>query len=330
MQANSAKCDPITVSLIVYDGVKLLDVTGPLQVFSDARFSDGSSAYRVDLVSVAGGSVSTDTVMRIDTSRAEDASEADTALVIGGRRALTARYDTDLLALARTISRTARRFCSVCLGAFVLAEAGLLDGRRAATHWSECDRLASDYPGVDVMENEIFVKDGNIWTSAGVTAGIDMSLALVEADLGREEALRIARSLVLPMKRQGGQSQFSATLRRQTETAGGRFGALLAAIEDDPGGDYAVPQMAERVNMSERNFARSFKAETGKSPARYVEGVRVEAARDALLDGASSLKGAAAAFGFGSEENMRRAFKRRLGATPSDVVQRFSDTGSGA
>ncbi|MEL6794860.1 MAG: AraC family transcriptional regulator, partial [Pseudomonadota bacterium] len=201
MQANTAKRDPIPVSLIVYDGVKLLDVTGPLQVFSDARFRDGSSAYRVDLVSVAGGPVATDTVMRIDTCRTADAPKADTALVIGGRRALTARHDADLQALTRTISRTARRFCSVCLGAFVLAEAGLLDGRRAATHWSECDRLAGDYPGVDVMEDEIFVKDGNIWTSAGVTAGIDMSLALVEADLGREEALRIARSLVLPMKR---------------------------------------------------------------------------------------------------------------------------------
>ncbi|MEO0920609.1 MAG: helix-turn-helix domain-containing protein, partial [Pseudomonadota bacterium] len=174
------------------------------------------------------------------------------------------------------------------------------------------------------LSDKIFEIDGDIWTSAGVTAGIDMALAIVERDFGRKEALRIARALVLPVKRQGGQSQYSATLRHQTEVTDGRFDALLAAIDQRPGDDYSVPAMAERVHMSERNFARIFRAEVGKSPAQYVEEVRVEAARDALLEQSVPVKLVASRFGFGSDDNMRRAFKRRLGVTPTDIVNRFS------
>lgn len=325
MQANSAKTRiPLTVSLIVYDNVKLLDVTGPLQVFSDARYSDGSAAYRVSIISADGEPVTTDTVMPLTPMHPDDAPPADTMIVAGGRGALEARYEPDLLALLKHASANARRICSVCLGAFILAEAGLLAGKRATTHWTECQRLAQEYPDVTVMGDEIFVHDDTIWTSAGVTAGIDMALALVEEDLGRAEALRIARSLVLPIKRQGGQSQFSTSLRHQFDSSTGRFDALLTAIQERPGDAYSIPSMAARSHMSERNFSRVFKSEVGKSPAQFVEQVRVEAARDALLDRTVSRKVVASQFGFGTDENMRRAFKRRFGVTPSELLEQFT------
>lgn len=324
MHANSAKCAPRVVTLIVYDNVKLLDVTGPLQVFSDARCEDGSAAYQTVIVSADGRPVSTDTMLSLDTIDPADAPPADTVLVAGGRGAFRARYAPDLQALLQKVSSRSRRICSVCLGAFILAEAGLLRGKRVTTHWLECGRLAEDYPDITVVSDAIFVHEDSVWTSAGVTSGIDMALALVEEDLGRREALRIARLLVLPIKRQGGQSQYSVSLRHQVDGDTGKFDALLAAIQDQPGDVYTIPLMASRVRMSERNFARVFKSELGKSPAQYVEQVRVEAARDALLDRTVSLKVAASQFGFGSDENMRRAFKRQFGVTPSEILGKFA------
>ncbi len=323
MQANSAKAI-ISVSLLVYDRVKLLDVTGPLQVLSDAKREDGSPAYEVDVIASSGGNVRTDTVLCLPAKKLEEAPAAHTLIVPGGRSALDERYSSQLRSALAAAAFNAQRICSVCLGSFILAEAGFLTGKRATTHWSECQRLADEYPDISVLSDKIFEIDGDIWTSAGVTAGIDMALAIVERDFGRKEALRIARALVLPVKRQGGQSQYSATLRHQTEVTDGRFDALLAAIDQRPGDDYSVPAMAERVHMSERNFARIFRAEVGKSPAQYVEEVRVEAARDALLEQSVPVKLVASRFGFGSDDNMRRAFKRRLGVTPTDIVNRFS------
>lgn len=328
MKANSAKLSARSVIIVVYDNVKLLDVTGPVQVFSDARQRDGSKAYDISIVSIDGGSVSTDTIIPLDTIRADKVSAGDTFIVAGGRGALEARYSSTLQKMVGQASRSARRICSICLGAFILAEAGVLNGKHATTHWMESVRLSQDYSYVSVTEDAIFVKDGSVWTSAGVTAGIDMALALVEEDLGRKEALRVARLLVLPMKRLGGQTQFSSILRYQTESLTGRFDALLAAIETHPAEDYSVPRMAAMTNMSERNFARLFKAETGCSPSLYVEQVRLEAVREALISGNVKMKVAALDFGFGSEENMRRAFKRRFGATPSDIVDQFTSTQS--
>ncbi|MEO1749023.1 MAG: helix-turn-helix domain-containing protein [Pseudomonadota bacterium] len=322
MQAISAN-SPITVSMFVYDKVKLLDLTGPLQVLSDARQEDGGPAYDIRVVSNAGEPVRSDTVLSIPTEKLSQAGGVHTLIVPGGRSALSIRHSAKQRAAVCEAAANAERVCSVCLGSFILAEAGLLSGKRATTHWSECARMADEYPDIIVLPDKIFEIDGPIWTSAGVTAGIDMALALVEKDLGRKEALRIARSLVLPIKRQGGQSQYSATLRYQNDSATGKFDALLAAIDQSPSDDYSVPAMAERMHMSERNFARLFRVETGKSPAQYVEMVRVESARDALLDHSVSLKVAAAKFGFGSEENMRRAFKRNFGVTPSDMLAQF-------
>jgi transcriptional regulator GlxA family with amidase domain len=212
---------------------------------------------------------------------------------------------------------------SVCTGAFVLAKAGLLDGRRATTHWASCDRLAARYPAVTVEPDPIFVRDGNVYTSAGVTAGMDLALALVEEDLGRKTALEVARRLVLFVKRPGGQSQFSAQLAAQTADR-----EPLRELQDWIGGnldaDLSVPALARRAHMSERNFARAFRRELGLTPAAYVEIARVESARMALESAATPVEVVARQAGFGTVETMRRAFHRRLGVGPADYRARFN------
>ncbi|MEM9734807.1 MAG: DJ-1/PfpI family protein [Pseudomonadota bacterium] len=330
MKAYSAKNQTRSITILVYDNVKLLDVTGPLQVFCDARQEDGRKAYDVAIASIDGATVSSDTVMPISTMKADQVRPAETFIVAGGRGAFVARHCNDIQVLVRNAVRSARRICSICLGAFVLAEAGVLDGKTATTHWMESHRLSQDYGRVRVSSDEIFVKDGAVWTSAGVSAGIDMALALVEEDLGRKEALRIARMLVLPLKRQGGQTQFSAALRQQINSSTGRFDNLLAAIHGDLSADYSVPNMAALCGMSERNFARLFKREFGTAPSSFVEQRRVHAARDALLASEVPLKALATHFGFGSEENLRRAFKRHFGVTPSSIVEQFTSSRASA
>ena len=215
------------------------------------------------------------------------------------------------------------RPASVCTGAFLLAAAGLLDGRRAATHWAECERLARRHPRVRVESDPIFVEDEGVWTSAGVTAGIDLALALMERDVGRATALAVARRLVVFLKRPGGQAQFSAALALQ---ASGSFEELHAWMREHPSADLRVPALAARAGLSERTFARRYAAETGLTPARAVERVRVEAAR-AALGGPASLKVVARGCGFGSEETMRRGFLRVIGVGPSEYRRRFAASG---
>lgn len=325
MHANSAKIGGRpSVVFVAFDRVKLLDITGPLQVMSDARRSDGSPAYQVHVCSELGGDVATDTVVQMPSEPFSAVPAPDMIIIPGGAGTYAASRSTALADYLEGALPTCQRLCSVCMGALVLAAFGHLDGRRATTHWQECEELAIAYPNVDVQPDAIFVEDGPIWTSAGVSAGIDMALALVERDLGREEALRLARLFVLPLKRHGGQSQFSTGLRLQSEATGGRLDALLYAIHDHPGAAYSVPEMAERAHMSPRHFARLFKKETGVSPANYVEQVRVDAAQHALVDQGMAMKQAALQFGFGNEETMRRAFKRQLGVTAGELRARFS------
>jgi transcriptional regulator GlxA family with amidase domain len=246
----------------------------------------------------------------------------DTLVVAGGTGTARALEDRALVGLVKRAAGRARRVASVCTGAFLLAEAGLLDGRRATTHWSACARLAARYPQLEVDPDPIFVRDGRIWTSAGVTAGMDLALALVEEDHGRDVALAVARELVLFLKRPGGQAQFSAQLRAQLaeRTA---LRDLQAWIADHPGAELSVEALARRVAMSPRHFARVFKQETGATPARAVLAARVEAARRRLEDGDDGLAGVAAACGFASAEVMRRAFLRTLGVGPSHYRTRF-------
>ena len=321
MPTESAKLPG--VAFLVFDGVKLLDVTGPLQVFADAR-AGGMPAYRTALVSVTGDPVRTDAGVSLTAEPiASLEGRIDTFLVAGGPGAGLAASDAAVMrALAREAPR-ARRLGSICTGAFVLAAGGYLNGRSATTHWSDCGALAETHPEIDVQADAIFVRDGPIWTSAGVTAGIDMALAMVDADLGRTEALRLARHLVLYVTRPGGQEQFSAPLRAQVEGMG-PLGAILRHIRERPGDDLSVPRLAHLAGMSARTFARRFEREVGTTPAAHVERARVDAACEAFCAGEASVKRVAGLAGFGGEERMRRAFRRVKGIAPSDYRDRFA------
>jgi transcriptional regulator GlxA family with amidase domain len=246
----------------------------------------------------------------------------DTLLIVGGPGVEAAAADAALVDWVRRRARKARRVASVCTGAFLLASTGVLDGRRAATHWSFCTEFARRFPAVHVESDPIFVRDGAVWTSAGVTAGIDLALALVEQDLGRTVALAVARYLVVFLKRPGGQAQFSTALSLQA--AEDRFGALHDWIAANLAGDLSLPVLARQAGMSERSLSRHYLWATGLTPARAVERLRVEAARRLLSESRQPVKRIAQRCGFGSEETMRRSFFRLLAATPQDYRARFS------
>jgi transcriptional regulator GlxA family with amidase domain len=249
----------------------------------------------------------------------------DTLIVAGGFGVGQACENAALVRWIAGRAAAARRVASVCTGAFLLATAGLLDGRRAVTHWGRCAEFARRFPAVHLDPDPIFVRDGKIWTSAGITAGIDLALALVEADLGRRIALAVARQLVVFLKRPGGQAQFSATLALQHGDA--RFERLHAWIADNVRGDLSVGALADAAAMSERSFIRHYRRATGMTPARAVERIRVEAARQ-VLEQALPIKRVASRCGFGSEETMRRSFLRLLGTTPQEYRERFSSESS--
>jgi transcriptional regulator GlxA family with amidase domain len=243
-------------------------------------------------------------------------------VVAGGRGVKAAVEDERLVAWLKAAAERSRRVTSVCTGAFLLAQAGLLEGRRVTTHWASCDELARRHPDVEVDSDPIFVRDGNLITSAGVTAGMDLALALVEEDLGRDVALATARWLVLFLKRPGGQAQFSAQLAAQVADRE-PLRELQEWLPDNLGEDLSVPALARRACMSERNFARAFRGETGMTPAAYVELARVESARIALETSNVSVETVARQAGFGTVETMRRAFRRRVGVSPNSYRGRF-------
>jgi transcriptional regulator GlxA family with amidase domain len=320
------------VVIVAFPGAQTLDITGPMEVFAGAarwlahsgRPAPGVPAYRVELVARASGPLAMSSGLRLVADRALDdvRPPIDTLVVAGGTGTEEALRDRRLVGwIARTAPR-ARRLASVCTGAFLLAEAGLLDGRRVTTHWARCQALAARYPRVRVEPDPIFVRDGNVWTSAGVTAGMDLALALVEADHGRDLALHVARWLVCFLKRPGGQSQFSAQLATQLADRE-PLRDLQGWIVDHLDTDLSVEALASIAAMSPRNFARVFTRETGATPARYVERVRVEAARRRLEETHDGVDAVALACGFGSAETMRRAFLRVLHVSPADYRGRF-------
>jgi transcriptional regulator GlxA family with amidase domain len=277
-------------------------------------------------IAASGGKKLMDTHFKMpmlaDRTYREVAGSFDTVLVAGGDGANQVRYDPAFVEWLKKECVRARRFGSICTGALVLARAGLLEGRRATTHWNWCDELAQNYPGVRVDPDPIYVKDGNCYTSAGVSAGIDMTLALVEEDLGSELALRIARMMVVFLRRPGGQSQFSATLAAQSQDHRS-LADLLAWIADNIRRDLSVDVLARRAVMSPRNFARLFAQEIGKTPGKHVEDLRLEAARRQLESTAASLEEVAKFSGFNSAEVLRRVFARRLGTTPGQYRKAF-------
>lgn len=316
---------PRSVELLAFPQVQLLDVAGPLQVFATANDLAGGDVppYALRVVSVGGGAVAASAGLMLVTEPLSPAGAAlDTLIVAGGRGVEAAAADPGLVGWLRGRALEGRRFASVCTGAFLLAATGLLDGRRAATHWSHCAELARRFPAVRVEPDPIFVRDGPAWTSAGVTAGIDLALALVEQDLGRGPALAVARHLVVFLKRPGGQAQFSAALALQA--GDDRFDALHGWIGAHLCEDLPLSVLASEAGMSGRSFSRRYVAATGHTPARAVERLRLEAARHLLSDSRLPVKQVAWRCGFGSEETMRRSFLRLLAATPQDYRARFS------
>ena len=311
--------------IVAYQGVQPLDVTGPAEVFAAAsQLVPG--AYKMEVVAREREPITTRSGgygIVPARSTADWRGPIDTLLVAGGFGVQTAVEDPELVDWVRAAARRSRRVTSVCTGAFLLAAAGLLDGRRATTHWASCGELGRRHPEIEVDPKPIFVHDGHVWTSAGVTAGIDLALALVEDDLGPEVARQIARWLIVFVQRPGGQAQFSSHLQSApAERAPLR--ELQGWIADHLDEDLRVEALAERAAMSPRNFARAFRCETGVTPAVYVETLRVEAARQRLERSSEPIDLVAARSGFGTPETMRRAFARRVGVAPAQYRARFA------
>ncbi len=318
-----------SVLIVVFDGVQSLDVTGPLEVFAGANSSrsktGGSSpCYDIRIASLGGRPVRTSSGLRLapdeDLRDVSQRKAPDLLIVPGGEG--TRRADPELVSWLREHGRAAARLVSVCTGAFLLAEAGLLDGHRVTTHWAFCATLAARYPELTVDPDPIFVRDGNVLTSAGVTAGIDLALALVEEDLGRDAALEIARHLVVFLRRPGNQAQFSAQLSAQLANRE-PLREVQRWIADHPDADLTVETLASRARLSPRQFARAFATEVGMPPGRYVDRVRLELARHRMEDTADGVEQTARFCGYGTPEAMRRAFIRALGVSPDEYRRRF-------
>jgi transcriptional regulator GlxA family with amidase domain len=310
------------VVIVAYENVQPLDVVGPAEVFHTAAHID-PPGYTVETVAPEAAPLVASAI-RLQPDRTVKACRGpiDTLIVAGGTGVREAADDRRLVSWVRSAAGRSRRVASVCSGAFLLAEAGLLDGRRVTSHWAACEELARRHPELTVEPDPIFVRDGSVYTSAGVTAGMDLALALVEEDLGRDVALQVARWLVLFVRRPGGQSQFSAQLAAQAAERE-PLRELQSWIADHLDDDLSVPALARRACMSDRNFARAFRREIGMTPAAYVESVRVESARIALEEGADPVEAVARRTGFGTVETMRRAFNRRLGVSPAEYRNRF-------
>lgn len=320
---------PHRVVMLAYPDAQILDVTGPLEVFAragrwlrDRGLSDGL-AYEVEVVARAAGPLRTSSGLELMVRRScfvVEPGEVGTFLITGGIGYDRALEDPRIVPWLREVWRSAPRVGSICTGSLVAARAGLLTGP-ATTHWAYCDELAA--AGIEVSSDAIFVRSGRVYTSAGVTAGMDMALAMVEEDWGQPAALAVAQELVIYLKRPGGQSQFSRILETQMKESS-RFQRLCLRIADDLDGDLSVPSLARLANLSVRHFSRRFAAEIGLPPALYVQQLRIEAARRKLESSQLSIKEIAAGCGFTSIEQMRRLFARRLGTSPSEYRERFA------
>ncbi|MFK4089478.1 GlxA family transcriptional regulator [Kribbella sp. NPDC020789] len=321
---------PRTVVLVVYDGIQLIELAGPMDIFDAANVAAGAPVYRVILAAPKAGQVTVNGGLRIPVEHtlsevANGTDEIDTMIVIGGFGVFDPAASVEVVPALPALARRSRRVTAVCAGSLLLAAAGLLDGYRATTHWGATEQLVERYPRVTVEPDRIYVRDRNRWTSAGVTASIDLALALVEDDHGPELTQFIARGLVVFTRRPGGQTQFSAQLRAQAA----RTPAVRAVqnwLPDHLAHDLSVAALARRAGMSERSFARTFRAETGSTPAAFVESLRVEAARRLLETTGLTVAAIARTVGYKHGETLHRLFVRRLATTPERYRQHFSAT----
>ena len=305
----------------VCPGAKLLDVAGPLQVFRNTHeYTSNGSGYQPLIASSRGGKITTDVGVALETRSIQSLRirPSDLIIIPGGAGIYTACEDAPTLRWLRSKSKTFRIMASTCTGAFLLGAAGLLDGKRAVTHWEACERLQARFPRAHVEQNPIYIEDAGIWTSAGVTAGIDLALAIVEADYGRQASLGLAKNLVVNAQRPGGQAQFSTALRQQMGDSRSDFASLHAWIRSNLASDLGVEKLAEQAQMAPRSFHRAFSAAHGSTPARSVLMTRIEAAQGLLEESAKGVKEIALQCGFGTEEHMRRAFQRELQLSPTD------------
>ena len=315
---------PRTVAVLIFPQFQLLDAAGPITVFEAAGREAAPPAYRLRVMARAAGPVVSSCGVPLVAEPLVD-GPLDTLIVAGGWGTRNTSACVQTLAYVRAAAARARRTASVCSGAFILAAAGLLDGRRATTHWARAAEFARSYPQVRVEPDRIFIRDGTTWTSAGITAGIDLALALVAEDLGEAVAKRAAQQLVVYHRRPGGQSQFSALL--EADRPDSRFSPLLAWARERLNERLSVERLAERAAMSPRHFARAFAADTGITPAKAIERLRLEAARDEIESGAAPVERVAAHTGFGDPERMRRAFLRAFGQPPQ-ALRRAAKAGA--
>lgn len=318
------------VVFLAFPDMGLLDLTGAQTVFwaaSKAMAERGLPGYERQTASLAGGLITTAEGLAVETRAVSDfAGHAIDTLIVPGAPNIRQAMNTSqaLVAWLKAASAQAKRTASVCSGAFLLAQAGLLDGRRAATHWGMCDMLKSGFPAIEVDSDAIFIQQGSVWTSAGVSAGIDLALALVEDDCGRDVALEVARELVVFLKRPGGQAQYSQMLQSQTGDSAAFDDLHLWIAQNLSHENLTVDVLAQQVQMSPRNFARVYKLKTGRTPAKAVEVLRLEAARRLLEDSERNIDQIARGCGFGDEERMRFTFQRNLGVSPREYRKRFS------
>jgi transcriptional regulator GlxA family with amidase domain len=302
-----------SLGLLIFPDFQLLDAAGPIAAFEIAGRL-GAGGYALTIISASGGDVCSSSGVPLRSARFNDGVTFDTLMVVGGDGTRLAASDPVVTAFVRRAADGARRVTSVCSGSFILAEAGLLSGRRATTHWSRTAEFARRYPDIRLEPDRIFTRDGAIWTSAGITAGIDLCLALIAEDFGESVARSTAQQLVVYRQRPGGQSQFSALLA--LERPGGRFSALLSWARERLAENLSVERLAEQAAMSPRNFARRFHEEIGLTPARAVERLRIEVAREWVESTADPVDAIAARAGFGDAERMRCAFLRAFGLPP--------------
>jgi transcriptional regulator GlxA family with amidase domain len=328
MAAPQRRKAPREIVMFVYKDAHLLDISGPMALFAAANDFAGYRAYDVSLAAANLGSVTTSAGIAVLATRkiGRVIAGIDTLLVAGGIGVDAQIKERRVLAWLQRQVPQCRRIASVCSGALLLAKAGLLDRRRATTHWVRCDQLAADYPQISVERDPIFVRDGKFYTSAGISAGMDLALALIEEDLGAAVVAQLAREFVLYMRRSGGQAQFSPALRAQ-DTAPGRIAGLQQWILGHLDQTLDVETLAARAAMSPRHFARCFHDETGMTPAAFVAAARIDAARQALAEGREQIDQVAQRFGFGSAERLRRNFRRHLAVTPSQFRQHFQTSG---
>jgi len=313
------------ILILAYDGAQPIDIAGPLQAFATANEEAGRDCYAIAVAAVGRGPLTIAGGLRVLAEKPAARGRIDTLIVPGGPGVHAARSQAAQVATVRKLAQRTRRICSVCTGAFLLAEAGLLKNRQAVTHWRSCARLAADFPDIRVQTDPIWVHDGRIWTSAGVTAGIDLALALIADDLGSRVALQVARRLVVYMRRPGGQTQHSVPLALQSADA---FGPLTEWVVANLHRRLTVEQLADRAGMAPRSFHRHFVARTGLTPAKAVERLRLEQARTLIETTALSLVAIAARVGFRSHEHLRRAFHRTLGVAPRQYRERFAAIGA--